>query len=196
VTRRARKGTNTGQAVDLVNFIDSDFRVTESEVAATWMATGRSSLRGALTRIERRNEHVPQRDFSGMAGDLGYVWSPTGRLTINAGAQRLLSPYAIDTSTTYRVDKSLSLGAGWQVSEKLRLNARASRMASDFLGPVAPVAGPLRSDVLRILYVGADWTIERRVTLRGTLQRQQRSSNFSAFEFDATILGAEASLTF
>ena len=101
--QRARKGVNTGQAVDPVNFVDSGFTVRETELAGEWKTSGKSALVGRLTSISRRHEHVPQRDFSGYAGDLRYAWTPTGKLAVNFSATRTLSPFAQGTSSSYLV---------------------------------------------------------------------------------------------
>ena len=146
-TRRLRNGVNTGQAVDLVNFIDSAFKVTESELNAAWIVSGKSTLNGRLTRIERRHKHVPQRDFSVVAGELGYVWAPTGRLSVSVSALRAVAPFTPSTSISYRIDDTLAFAPAWRVTDKTTLRMRAYRQVSDFAGAVVPVAGSPRRDM-------------------------------------------------
>ncbi len=195
-TRRSSRGANTGQAVDTFNFIDSGFTVQESELNATWMASGRSTLNGRMTRIERHNEHVPQRDFSGVAAELGHTWTPTGRLALNFSALRAVTSFALDTSSSYRVDDTLAFAPAWQVSDKIGLRMRAYRLVSDYRGPVVPVTDPFRHDILRSVQFAMDWSPHRKVTLSATLQRDRRSSNEAALKFDDTNAGLSASLAF
>lgn len=195
-TRRSRDGTNTGQAVDPVNFIDSGFSVQESEVMATWIASGRSTLNGRLTRIERRHEHIPQRDFSGVAGELRYSWAPTGKLTLDFSALRNVVAWTPDTSTSYRKEDTLAFTPAWRIGEKTRLRMNAYRTTYDYLGPVVPVAGPLRRDVVQSVQFGADWIPHRAVTLSATVQSDRRSSNDPTFNFKDTIASVNLAVKF
>jgi exopolysaccharide biosynthesis operon protein EpsL len=196
-TRRFTRGTNVGQAVDdTVLFIDNEYRMVETELKGTWILSGKSTLTGRLTHIERRNPNVPQRDFSGLSRQLVYAWTPTGRLTLNASAIRDVLPFALDTSATYRIDTTLAVEPAWQVREKVSLSMRAARVQSDYLGPVVPIIGPSRSDVDRTLQFAVKWLPYRRVTIGATLRRELRASNIAAFGYSDTFAGINAALTF
>ena len=196
VMRRSRNGVNAGQAVDPVNFIDSGFTVMESELQASWVASGKSTLNGRLTRIERRHEHVPQRDFSAVAGELGLAWKPAGKLAVTLSALRAVAPFTPDTGISYRVDDTLSFAPAWQISEKTTLRLRAFRQVTDYLGAVIPVAGSARRDTLRSIEFGADWAPFAKVNLSANLRRDQRSSTDAAFKYDATVASVNAVLRF
>jgi exopolysaccharide biosynthesis operon protein EpsL len=129
---RARRGVVPGQAVDFVNFLDNAFTVRESEVNGTWAVSGKSSLIGRLSQIEYHYENIPQRDFSGTAGELRFVWTPSGRLTLTASALRAVLPWTPDTSTSYRVENTYTLAPTWQISDKTRLRASASRLETNY----------------------------------------------------------------
>ena len=195
-TSRSSRGSNTGQAVDLVNFIDSGFTVRENELKATWIASAASTLNARLTLIERRHEHVPQRDFSRFAGELGYAWKPTGKLNLNASARRNVAPWTADTSASFRIDDTLSIAPSWEVASHTTLRMSASRLTSGFGGPVAPVAGPLRRDVLRSVLAGLDWSPHRSVKLSASIRRDQRSSTDAVLQYHDTVATANAVLTF
>ena len=192
---RSNRGTNSGQVVDLVNFIDSGFTMREAELNGTWIASAASTLNARLTRIERRHEHVPQRDFSRYAGELGYAWTPTGKLSFNAFARRNVVPWTADTNASFRVDDTLSFAPSWQIASHTTLRMSASRLTNSFLGPVIPI-GPSRRDVTRSLLVGADWLPHRSVTLSASWRRDHRSSTDAAFQFDDTVVTVNAALKF
>ena len=195
-TARSRRGANTGQAVDFVNFLDSGFAVQEHELAVSWVASGNSTLNGRLTRIERRNDHIAQRDFSGAAGELRYLWTPTGRLTLGLSAVRTLIPFTPDTRTSYKVDDTLSFTPAWAVAANTTLRMNLFRRTTDYLGPVVPVTGPLRRDVLTSAQVAVDWKPHDKVTLSASLQRDRRTSNDAAFTYDDTIARFNAALLY
>jgi exopolysaccharide biosynthesis operon protein EpsL len=196
LSRRSLAGTNTGQAVDLVNMIDSEFTVRETELRATWIASANSSVNGRLTRTERRNPHVPQRDFSGVGGQFDYNWSPTARLGVGITALRVLTPFLLLGGTTYRVDDTLAAAPTWRFNEKISLRMRLARVRNEFLGSVSAVPAANRRDVTRSLLFGADWRPHPKVLLSATLQRDRRGSSDPLFQYKDRSFVLTASLSF
>ncbi len=195
-TTRMHRGTNTDQAVDLVNFIDSGFTMREDELSATWIASGRSTLNGRLTRTERRQPNVPQRDFVGVGGELLYAWTPTGSVGVNLSAARSVTPFQGGLDSTYRVDNIFTLAPTLQLSAHTILRLNASRRVTDFLGPVTAASGASRRDVYRVVEVGANWLPHRRIALDATLRRETRTSSVPGFDFVSTVAGVTGTLTF
>ena len=197
VIRRARTGVNIlPGGIDFVNLIDTDFTESESELQATWNVTGASALYGRLTRLERNHQHLPQRDFSGTAGELGYVWTPTGKLSFKLSAGRNILPWTADTQASYRVDDVIVFRPTWQVSDKVRLSLTPALTVSDFRGPVAPLTRPLRHDNLLGVTFSAEWLLYQGVLLVATLQHSQRKSTHPEFEFKDRSATLNASLRF
>lgn len=195
-TTRSGQGTNTNQPVDLVNFIDSEFTTRESELSATWIASATSTLNGRLTRVERRNPHVPQRDFSGSAGELRYAWMATRALSLNFSAARSLTPYAFGLDSSDRREDTFVFAPAWQASERISLRMVASRRSSDFLGAVVPTTALLRRDEYRSLEFGINWLPHRRVTLGASLRGERRTSTDATLNFNSTVASVSAGLTF
>ncbi len=195
-TRRTRKGTNTGQEIDPVNFIDNEFSVHEIELGVRWAASARTSVNGRLSSTERRHAHVPQRDFSGIGGELGLAWLPTGKLSVNVSAARAVVPFIQGIASSYRVDDTLSVSPAWRVSDRVTINASASQRVFDFRGPVVPGIGPSRRDTSRSMRLAANWTLYPKVTLSASVQRDLRTSTDVALTFDDTVTSLSASLAY
>lgn len=195
-TRRSTRGTNNIAGIDPGNLIDTGFSVQESELTSTWIVSGKSTLNGRITRIERRNDHLSQRNFSGTSGEIAYVWAASARWLLNLTATRNIIPWTADLFSSYRVDDTLSFAPSWRLSEKVSVRMRASRLASDFQGSVAPTTGPSRRDVLHGIQVGMDWTPLRNATFAATVQRERRSSTGAGVDFGATTANLSASFTF
>lgn len=195
-SRRTQRGTIRSQTVDLVAFFDSAFLHTENELTATWNVTGRSTLSGRLTRIRRTHEQVPQRDFSGTAGELRLAWTPTGRLSINSAVGRAIAPFAVGLSSNIRVDDSLSIAPAWRVSEKISARLGASRRVSKFDGAVAAGVGAPRRDVQIGLEAGATWSVHRTLTLGATLRHERRGSTDASLVYENRIGGLNAAFSF
>lgn len=194
-TRRSSKGTTLNQPLDPVNLIDDGFRLQESELHSTWLVSGKSTLSGRLAWIERSHEHFTQRDFSGMAGTLDYTWTPTAKLRLAVSARRDIGAWW-ELLSSYVVSDTLSFTPTWQASTKTALRMRLDCSQRDYRGPVIANPGPLRGETVCSAGLGADWTPLRYVTFSANLQRDRRSSNYGAFEFDDTIAVVSASLMF
>ncbi len=195
VIRRLRRGSFTDQPGAPVGSGGGEFTVRESEASATWAASGKSTLNGRLTRIERRNENFPARDFSAVAGEFGYAWTPTGRLSLAFSATRTVSPF-FAAGSTYRTDDAVALAPVWRVSDRTTVRMRASRQVSDFPGSGGSVAGPTRRDVLRGAEIGADLTPHPKVTVGATLRHEQRTSTDAASVFNDTMVIVNATVRF
>ena len=135
----------------------------------------RSLLQSCLAWVNVRHEHFSARHFSGLAGEVDYIWSLTDKLRIDWVARRDLASWWTAASS-YRIDDTLSVAPVWRMSEKTALRLRAERVHSDFRGPVLPLTGPLRSDTAQLALVGVEWAALRSLTLDASLQRQRRSS--------------------
>ena len=195
-TQRARKGSNTGQAVDLVNFLDSGFTVRESELVGAWTLSGKSTLNGQLTHVTRRNDNIPQRDFSGVSSNIQYRLAATGKLSLELSAGRSVAPFTSGTTSSYRVDDTLAFSPVWTPTSRTSLRLNATRRVSDFPGPVGLVAGPARRDTVRSLQLAASWTPHPKVTFSASVQRDRRQSSDATFNYDDDIASLTASLAF
>lgn len=192
VTRRLRRGTYASQPGDPAT---GDFTVRESEAVVTWVASGKSTFNGRLTRIERRNESFPERDFSAVAGEFGYAWTPTGKLSLRLSATRTVSPY-FDAGSNYRTDDIVAFAPAWRISERATVRMRASHQVSVFHGQADPVAGPARRDILSSVEFGADLAPHPKVTVGATLRREQRTSTDATTAFDVTLVTVNAGVRF
>lgn len=192
VTRRLRRGSYLTQPGDPAG---GGFTVRESEAMATWTASGKSTFNGRVTRIERRNDEFPERDFSGVGGEFGYAWTPTGKLSLGFSALRAVSPFFAVGSTS-RIDNTVAFTPAWRVSERMTMRMRASRQVSDYRGQTGPAAGPARHDILRGVEFGADFAPHPKVTVGATLRREQRTSTDVTVPFDDTMVTVNAAVRF
>lgn len=195
VTRRSIDGNYLNSVFDPANSGIDGFREDENEFGANWLLSGRSTLSGRLAWVERRHDNFTQRDFSGLAGDLGYIWTPTGKLSLTFSARRSIRPFQ-DLFSTYVVESALSFAPTWRIGERTSVRMRLEQIQSDFRGGAVAPPGGFRSDTARNILLGADWLPLRSVTLGATLQHQRRSSNELLADYDATIAGVRASLMF
>jgi exopolysaccharide biosynthesis operon protein EpsL len=180
-----RDGDYANRIPDQVNLIDSSFRESESEFRLNWKISGHSSLGGRVGWLERRHDAFPQRDFSGVVGELGYGWTPTGKLRFYLAAKRNIDAL-VDLFSSYRVNNTFLFTPSWRATEKLTLSLPLARIDSDFRGAVAP--GVSRSDTLHSIKLNADWVPTRNISLSAGVQKAERSSNIPTADFDTSIV--------
>ena len=195
VTRRSIQGHYLNSAFVPVSVNNDSYGQDESELIASWILSGRSTMTGRLAWIERHNDNFTQGNFSGLAGELGYGWVPANKLHLDFLAKRSISPYN-DVSSTYRVDNSLAFAPSWQVSGKITARARLEYVQSYFSGGVAVPNVPARNDTARNVLLGVDWAPLRGVTVGASLQRQRHTSNVIFYGYDDTIASVNASVMF
>jgi exopolysaccharide biosynthesis operon protein EpsL len=192
---RSLDGRYVDRALDPVALLDDGFHRREAEGLVSWRMTSKSSLEGRLAHVDYRSNHFAERDFSGIAGRLSYLWQASAKLALNASFAREIEPYA-DVSASYRVERRVTLGPSWQAAPRVTLRLDASRGESDFRGPLPGFAGAERRDVLRSAQLEADWRALRNLTLKAAAQHYRQSSTDPAASFRGSQLTAGLSFLF
>lgn len=174
--------------------LGTGYQQDESEIKFSWMASGKSTLNGRLTWLDRTQDGAPQRDFSGVAGEVHYAWAVTEQLVLNFKAKRDLVPFQ-DTSGSYIVDDSISIDPTWKVTDKTTVHLLALHGNSSFEG-FANIPAPQRTDKLNLLELGARWAAANRLVLGASLLMQSRDSTIAAYAFKNYIARVTASYLF
>jgi exopolysaccharide biosynthesis operon protein EpsL len=193
--QRWTDGEYPGQSGDLGDFINNKFSVREAELSATWIASMRSTLNGRAAWTERRYKGPSALDFSGLSGELRYVWTPSGRLSVNASAARNLTPF-FQLGSSSRADTTFSIGPTWTLSDKVTLSLGANHIVNDYRGRVRDLPGPLRRDTTNSARLSVSWIAHQTLTLGASVDRSRRRSNYDAFEYDDAIARLTAAVVF
>jgi len=172
------------------------YQQDENELKVTWVASGKSTLNGRLTWLDRTQDDAAQRNFSGLAGEFLYAWAPTGKLRMNFIANRDIVPFQ-DLSGSYIVTNTLSVAPTWTITAKTVAHLLAAHATSNFAGAASgPAVGPARKDTLKLIDIGVDWSPEQRLIFGFSLLHQVRDSSVSTFEFKDTIARITAAYRF
>lgn len=192
---RSLDGRYIDRELDPIALIDDGFQRRETEALAAWRFTGKSSLEARVAWIDYRSNHFSERDFSGIAARLRYVWLATANTSLNMQFSREIDPWQ-DDAASLRVENRLTLGAAWQPAARTTLSADASRAASDFRDPIPGFTGTPRSDIEHRLQVQAGWRALRQLSLNVAAQRYHRSSSDPAANYRGSQFTAGASVLF
>ena len=192
---RSLDGRYIDRTLDPVALVDDGFQRRETEALAAWRFTGKSTLGARIAWVDYRSNHFSERDFSGLAARLRYLWVATEKISLNVQFTRELDPW-VDSAASLRVENRLTLGAGWQPAARTTLSVDASRAASDFRDPVPGFTGTPRSDMERRFQVQAEWRVLRKLSLNAAAQRYHRSSSDPAANYRGSQFTAGASVLF
>lgn len=183
------------QPLDPVLLLDTGYIQDYSELLASWILTGKSTLIGRVGWIDRRNDNFSQRDYSGAVGGLTYQWALSDQLRLDVLASRDLVVWT-DSFASYTVNDRIALAPTWQISAKTSVHANVGYTSVDFRGPVVPLAGPQRHDHITDALVGASWSPLRSLTLTASFAYQHRNSTDAFQQYDDRIGTIGAALQF
>ena len=189
---RNGKGAYTNRASTTA--VASDFNDREHEVQGEWVG-GRTKIGGRVSRLERRYDSIPARDFSGFLSQIDLTYELTGKTSIFAGVVRELGSYQTN-NTSYYQGTRVFVAPSWQATENIALRARYDYGVRDFKGPLPGFAASNRTDKTSLASLAVEWKPVRLLTLMAWLQRDQRSSNEFGADYKSNSVGISAKATF
>jgi hypothetical protein len=84
--------------------IDNSYRQTQLDLSSLFVLSEKTQLRWRIGYARRRHPEVPQRNFSGLVGNVGVSWEPTakvqGKISINRDLNDAADYFRIYTITT------------------------------------------------------------------------------------------------
>lgn len=190
----------------LGSLLDTRFHEMEHGIHLVWPLTGKTSIEGRIGHLERKHEHFPQRNFSGMIGSFDINWWATSKIHVTASWRRDLFnsqtasafqlPQFQRFSSSYALMDRFSIAPVWQVSPKVVIRLRYDYMTRDFLGPIILLPTGDRSDAQHVGMVSVDWQPITSILLSAMLQRDHRSSNLRGFDYQDTAGSISVRLNF
>ncbi len=100
--------------------VDNGYRQYNAGLALDWTISPASHLLARAAQMSRHYQQLPQRDFAGQIGRIEFTWSPPGRLSLTALAQRDMSPYELIHSSLVLV-RGIGLRPTLQITTTLNL---------------------------------------------------------------------------
>jgi exopolysaccharide biosynthesis operon protein EpsL len=122
----ARSGSSIGLQYrraegDFPNSPLNDYSQDEVKARIDWKVTGKTDLLFLAGWVQRDHDLAPANDFSGFNGRINATWRATGKTTVNASLWREIG--ALDDQTAaYSLNRGISLGAGWEITQQVRLD--------------------------------------------------------------------------
>jgi exopolysaccharide biosynthesis operon protein EpsL len=177
------------QAVGGATF-DNAYTQRAGYATLDWAITPRSRVSGRVGAVKRDYENVTARNFSGGVYRAVYDWTPGGRFSIAAIAQRDILVFE-DIRTSFVLAQGVALRPAYRFSDKLNIEGTLDYSKRDYLGDVAVATGATaqqREDKIFIGGVAATWQYSRNLQFVGSVSHERRRSNIQFGDYEATIV--------
>jgi exopolysaccharide biosynthesis operon protein EpsL len=179
------------------DLFDNSYRQQSVAAVTDWTLTGSSRVSARFGSVRRSYTQLPQRDFEGSTFRAAYDWTPTGKLTLTATAQK-------DISTIEQVNIGLVLVKGVALRPALRLTDKVNLAGAfeysnrEYRSDPVLVLGivPNRTDRVRSAAVTVSYRPIRTVTLQMALLHETRSSTAAFGDYVANVVSVTARIGF
>ncbi len=168
--------------------VDTDVQDRSLNFVAEWEASGKSSLKVRVGRVERKNQHLPARDYSGLNWHLDGNYSLTGKSFLSASLFREVRNTEYTTSN-HSLATGGTLGYYWQVLPKTRLQASLSQEDVNY-------DGIARQDTIKSATLAATYEPWSGGELSAGLQTEKRDSSTFLYSYKSNALFLNANLKF
>lgn len=199
---RAENGRYPKRDFDPQTFaFDNAYRQYGVDLIADWTATGLSHLSARLGRVSRRNEHLSQRDFYGTAVRVQHDWTPSGKLSFSTTVVQDINPYE-DTRASYVYVRGVSFRPTLSITGKIDVSgifeySRRQYFGDPNLDPNQSLTGSAgRTDRVRSATGTLSYRPLRTLALQISAQRESRSSTIPFGDYEVTVFGVSAKLSF
>ncbi len=152
----ARSGSSIGVQVghaegDFAFSPANNYGQDEFKTKVVWKLTGKTDLQFLAGWVRREHDLTPAQDFSGFNGRMNATWRATNKITVDAGVWREIGALD-DVLTAFSLNEGISIGAGWEIDAKLRLDGYYQHEQRDYTPANLPRTDNLNYSSLRLTY--------------------------------------------
>jgi len=195
IARRGRGEYFNRPNLSSVYQLDNAFEQREQEIGINWPVTAKTTLQGRLAHLEREHEHFSARDYSGPVGSFTFAWRPSEKTALSSTFARELAPYQSDSSSYASTDR-VSLNSLWRITGKTSVRGTYGVSHRDYRGAITESSLNDRNDTLRNLKFGLEWQPYRSVVLGASLEKEERNSNQSDYDYKNSTGTVSAQFSF
>jgi exopolysaccharide biosynthesis operon protein EpsL len=176
--------------------VDNGYRQYNAGVALDWTISPASHLLARGAQMSRHYQQLPQRDFDGQLGRVEYTWTPPGKLSLTAFAQRDVNPYELIHSSLVLV-RGIGLRPAMRITTTLDLTADLEAATRRYLADPAQLLtlSAVRADRVRSAALQVSYHPSSRVAVQASLTHEDRSSNVAFGDYTAQVAWLSARLT-
>lgn len=185
-----RRPINAGVLID-------DFTQDELKARVNWLATGTTTVQALAGYVRREQPSYGEGKTSGFNGRVTGIYTPRGKISYTAAAWREFAP--IESSVvSYTLNKGASIGASWDVTSKVTVDASAVYEKRDYNARRGFLGSNDLTDAIRSANVRAVWQAQRKVQVIAGYAHQARTGSpvLGTGKFDANVVQVSANVLF
>jgi exopolysaccharide biosynthesis operon protein EpsL len=194
VVLRKVKGNYPNRRQLGTQLVSDDYDQDEVKARVNWIASGSTNI-SALGGWVRRSQPSLGGTTSGFNGRISATHAPRGPIRYNAALWRDFAPIE-SIYVNYTLNKGASIGASYDVSAKLTLEAALSAERRAYNARVVQALGANLKDSIRSASLSAAYTPSRNLKLNASLVHQGRSGSpalgTGSFTSNSIVLTASA----
>jgi exopolysaccharide biosynthesis operon protein EpsL len=177
--------------------LNDDFTQDELKARVNWKVTGITSIQMLAGYAKRKHAVLGPRNAKGLNGRVTASLNPRKKLRVNASTWREFAPIE-SNMVTYSLNRGASVGASWDASAKLRVDAALSKERRNYEGRLVTNAPQDISDRLTTASVGATWQARptMQVTTAYAHQRRKGADFLGNGSFTSNTVSVSASAQF
>jgi exopolysaccharide biosynthesis operon protein EpsL len=175
---------------------NDNFTQEELKLRVKWIATGSTTLEALVGYTSRKQPSFGEGRTKGVAGKIKAIYQPRGKMTWNAAVWRDFAPLE-STVVSYTLNKGASVGAQWDATAKIKVNADfiAERRNYRARADGVSATGDLQ-DSIRTARLQAIWSPRPTVQVAAGFAHQERSGSVTlgtaSFTSNSMTLSANA----
>lgn len=177
-----------------------DFRNNSARFTAKYALSGSTVLNASAGYLDHKNPGSGIGAFSGDVWRVSLAWSVLAKVQMVFSGWRDLYAY-LDAQSAFFVSKGFGVAPTWTPRDKITLTLLATRETHDFLGagdgaPNVIQQFDARRDKLTLEQLSVLYTPRKALSLKLSVQHQQRNSNIQRFVYNDNLLAADLTFTF
>ncbi|WP_312515632.1 XrtB/PEP-CTERM-associated polysaccharide biosynthesis outer membrane protein EpsL [Massilia sp.] len=174
-----------------------DFTQDELKARVHWLAGGATTLQALAGYVRRRQPSYGEGSTSGFNGRLNASYAPVGKLGYTAAVWREFAPIESPSVST-TLNKGASIGATWDASAKVKLEASAVYERRAYSARFVFPGSDDLDDAIRSARLNATWQARPKIKVVAGYAYQARSGSpvLGTGRFDANSVQVSANVLF
>jgi exopolysaccharide biosynthesis operon protein EpsL len=177
VLRRIKGSYPFGRPVGFFT-VNNDFTQDELKARINWLMTGSTTLQALVGYAKRDQPSFGSGTTKGANGRITLLYAPRGKISYNAAVWRDFAPLE-STVVSYTLNKGASVGAVWDATAKLKVEANATYEHRTYNARPTFNGPDDLKDSLRTGTVRATWTVRPAIQLAAGFVHQSRSGSIA-----------------
>ena len=157
-----------------LNLAGNGFTQDELKVRVLWLATGSTTVDALVGYTRRDQPSYGSGRASGLMGRIDTTYQPRGKVTYSAAVWRDFAPLE-STSVSYTLNNGLSVGARWDATAKITIDANAAYVRRNYAVRARSVGLEGSRDATRAHSLSATWSPKPTLQVKAMLAHEARS---------------------